>query len=582
MTGDARRWAGWLLVAVLALAGCASIPTDGPVTPGRSGQGDEQGGFGVLPLGPAPGETPDGIVRGFLLAAAGVENNFEVARTFLTPAAGTSWQPTTSTVVYRGSTPQLSVTDPSGATPGDAGTTVGTETATASATVQVTATVDADGRYVPSPEGTTQEVRFGLAKVSGQWRISEVADQVLITDTEFALLYRAYELYFLDPTATVLVPETRWFPDRPSTATSLVTELLAGPSRWLAGSVGTAFPAGTRLELDAVPVEAGTAQVDLTAPARGASPTQRTLMQAQLMATLGPVPTVSAVEMTVDGSVIELRGTADVLADVAVDESPVLVQDSTLVRFQNGQLVPVEDLPPVGDLLVSNPGVAYGLSAYAVLAQERSQLLPLVPGAQEVPEPLLTGADLTAPSFDRFGWIWSTPAANDGVVLAVRPEGTVARVEAGWLATRRISSLRVSRDGARVVVTSTDAAGRGLVDVAGVVRDGDGPRRLDPMEAGAPGGDLAYAEEAVWVDEVRVAVLGRREGEEVDRVHVLRLGGPAGQTLPAAPGATSVAAAKGQRTIVVGTSSGELLVQAGAVWYPVDGVSDARDPAFPG
>lgn len=579
------RWFGWLVVTLLALAGCASIPTDGPVTQGRSGERDVQGGFGVLPVGPASDETPEGIVRGFLLATAGVENNFEVARTFLTPSAGTTWQPTESTVVFSGSTPEVSVRDPSGAELPPAAAPASPQQATASVTVPVTATVDADGRYAPVPGGTTKQVELGLQKVSGQWRIGEVADEVLISDTDFDLLYRAYELYFLDPTFTALVPETRWFPDRPSTATSLATQLLAGPSPWLAGSVRTAFPDGTRLDLDAVPVQAGVAQVDLTAQAREASsPTDRTLMQAQLEATLVPVPTVSWVEMTVDGSTIELQGAAQVLRDPPVNESPVLVRDSAVVRLRNGQVSPIQNLPPVGDLLISNPGVAYGLVSYAVLAQERSQLLHLVPGDDTVPEPLLTGADLTAPSFDRFGWIWSTPAVSEGVVLAVRPEGTVEPVTATWLAGRRVTSLRVSRDGARAVVASTDAEGRGHVDVAGVVRadDDDAPRRLEPMGQGEVGSALVAVEEAVWVDEVRVAALGRRDGDEHDRVHLLRLGGPALQALPAVPDLVSLASASGERTIVAGTSAGELLVQAGAVWFPVEGATGARDPAYPG
>ena len=580
MGPEVPRWCAVLACAALLLAGCASIPTDGPVTAGRSGDSDIQGGFGVLPEGPAPEASPEAVVLGFLLAAAGVENNFAVARTFLTPTAGTAWRPSASTVVYSGSTPEVAVTDDVGEAPGRTATE-----ATVRLAVPVSATVDSGGRYVPAPVGATKDVEIGLQKVSGQWRIAEVADEVLITDTEFALLYGAYELYFLDPTQSSLVPETRWFPDRPSTATSLVTQLLAGPSQWLAGSVSTAFPAGTRLDLDAVPVEVGTAQVDLTSQARSeSSPRDRTLMQAQLEATLVPVPTVSAVEMTVDGSAIELRGTAEVLVDVPVDDAPVLVQESAVVRLRSGELAPVEGLPPSGDLLLSNPGVSYGLESFAVLAQERSQLVHLAPGDEEVGDPLVTGADLTAPSFDRLGWIWTTSAVNEGSVLATRPSGVVATVEATWLDTRRVTSMRVSRDGARVVVTSTDDVGGAHVDVAGVVRDADGaPQRLVQQGQGTLGVGLVAVDEAVWVDEVLVAVLGRAAGpEEEERVHILRLGGPPLPPLPVAPGATSLAAAKGVRTIVVGTAAGELLVQAGAVWFGVEGVAGARDPAFPG
>ncbi|HZI98114.1 MAG TPA: LpqB family beta-propeller domain-containing protein, partial [Actinomycetales bacterium] len=65
-------------------------------------------------------------------------------------------------------------------------------------------------------------------------------------------------------------------------------------------------------------------------------------------------------------------------------------------------------------------------------------------------------------------------------------------------------------------------------------------------------------------------------------VHLLRLGGPAGAPLAPTPDGVTLAAAKGQRTIVVGTSTGELLVQSGVVWVPQPAAAGARQPAFPG
>lgn len=581
MSPERAVLAALLALAVTVLGGCASIPTDGPVVEGLSGDEDVDTGFEVLPVGPGVDETPESIVRGFLLAAGGVEDDFGVARTFLTPTARTGWQPTQSTVVY-GTAPEVTLFDPSGAALPEAGAEA--ETVTARVVVPVVATIDADGRYVPAPAGTTEQVELGIQKVSGQWRIGQVADEVLVDSSEFDLVYRGYELFFLDPTGTFLVPETRWFPDRPSTATALVTQLLAGPSQWLSAAVTTAFPAGTGLDLDAVPVEEGTAQVDLTPPARVASPEARALMQAQLEATLGPVTTVTSVEMTVDSSPLELPAQpAQVRRDPGVDDSPVLVTDVTLVRPDDGALTPVEGLPPLEGLAISNPAISYGETSYAVLAGQRSRLMHLVPGSDTVPEPLVTGADLTAPSFDLLGWIWSTPAQSVGVVRATTGEGDVAEVQAGWLAGRRVTSLRIARDGTRAVIASTDPAGQGHVDVAGVVRDPGGtPELLQPMGEGVVGTGLVRVVEAVWVDEVRVAVLGRRDVDTEDRVQVLRLGGPAQPPLAPPPGAVSLAAAKGQASIVVGTSDGELLVQAGAVWVGQAGVSGVRDPAFVG
>lgn len=573
-----------LLAAVLALTGCAAIPTEGPVVQGVTGADNGGGGFGVLPVGPDAGETPEGIVRGFLLAAAGVENDFAVARQFLAAPGATSWQPNTSTVVYGGATPAVTMLDAAGAAVPE-GADTPADQLTARIVVPVVATIDTNGGYTPAPEGTEKQVDFAMKKVSGQWRISRLDDQVLIADSDFALVYEGYELYFLDPTLSFLVPETRWFPDRTSTATSLVTQLLRGPSPWLAPGVTTAFPTGTGLDLESVPIEAGVARVDLTAPARqGSSPADRALMQAQLEATLGPVPTVTSVEMRVDGSPIALpQQPAGVLQDVPVDESPVLVADGTLVRLRVGELVGVEGLPPLGDLVISHPGMSLGEVTYAVLAAQRSQLLHLVPGSEQVPEPLVRGADLTAPSFDRLGWIWSTPAVSTGVVTAALPDGTVAQVEAAWLAGRRVTSLRIARDGTRAAVASTDASGRGHVDVASVVRTPLGvPERLEQRGPDTVGSALVAAEEVAWVDEVTIAALGRRAGDEQPRVHLLRLGGPAEPPLATTPDGVTLAAARGPRTIVVGTSEGELLVQAGAVWVPQPGAAGARQPAFAG
>ncbi|MDD9205216.1 LpqB family beta-propeller domain-containing protein, partial [Georgenia sp. 10Sc9-8] len=93
------------------------------------------------------------------------------------------------------------------------------------------------------------------------------------------------------------------------------------------------------------------------------------------------------------------------------------------------------------------------------------------------------------------------------------------------------------------------------------------------------GEHLTDATDTTWVDEVTVAVLGVAEGEDDPVVHLLPLGGPTTQ-LPEVEGAVSVAAARGDRTLVVGTESGELYVRNGAGWRL--GAEGVRDPAYPG
>ncbi len=48
------------------------------------------------------------------------------------------------------------------------------------------------------------------------------------------------------------------------------------------------------------------------------------------------------------------------------------------------------------------------------------------------------------------------------------------------------------------------------------------------------------------------------------------------------PDAVTLTAARGDRTLLVSTSDGRLLVQQGAAWAEVPGAEGAREPAFDG
>ena len=82
------RRAGAALAAVLvvALAGCASIPTSGGVNAGVAREAEQSLDVEVLVRGPQGGETQQEILDGFLEAAANPSGNYEVAREFLAPS----------------------------------------------------------------------------------------------------------------------------------------------------------------------------------------------------------------------------------------------------------------------------------------------------------------------------------------------------------------------------------------------------------------------------------------------------------------------------------------------------------------
>ena len=93
-------------VAVLAgavLAGCASIPTSGPIQQGVEVgiEGNDQV-IRVIARPPQPDMTPTQIVSGFLQASASFEGDHAVARQYLTREAAASWNPSSRVDVYDG------------------------------------------------------------------------------------------------------------------------------------------------------------------------------------------------------------------------------------------------------------------------------------------------------------------------------------------------------------------------------------------------------------------------------------------------------------------------------------------------
>ncbi|MFZ0161934.1 MAG: hypothetical protein WAL50_23130, partial [Kineosporiaceae bacterium] len=97
-------WIAAALAVMSVLTGCVSIPAEGPVQPGRAlvdAQRPPRVQF--YAFGPAQGDSPVGVVRGFLRAAADFSVDHNVARSFLTADKRTTWRPVSPVIVYRGS-----------------------------------------------------------------------------------------------------------------------------------------------------------------------------------------------------------------------------------------------------------------------------------------------------------------------------------------------------------------------------------------------------------------------------------------------------------------------------------------------
>jgi hypothetical protein len=551
---------GVATLAVLALAGCAGIPTSGAVQAG-DGQVQEPDSVVVIAEGPEPDATPDRIVDGFMLAAvAGLSGalDFKVARQFLASDKAAEWDPLGGVLVASG--------------------TRVTRAADTQVTVEasVVGKVDADGRYSEASPDARETVTFDMVQDSRQqWRIADAPDELILTPRQFADQYRAVQLFFLTPGGDYLVPETRHYPVA-NLATSAVKGLLGGPSPWLRDAVRTEVPRGAQLSPESVPIDAaGTAEVDL-APAGSVLAANRPLMLAQIEATLRQLPQVRDVVVRAGSNGTSLQGAAT-LATAGAGENtanPVMIRNDRLVELADGWLTPVAGVGSLAGLDARSPASSED-GSLRVLLSGTGQMV-LAPSDDQPATPLLTAPNLAAPSVDRFGWVWT---ASGGTVYAVQPNVVPVAVAAPWLVDREVHAVRVSRDGTRIAVVSAGADGV-AIDVAGIARDDLGaPQQLSSDPAPRVGAALTAADQVVWIDDTVLVVLGNLgASSSVWEVPV----GAHSETLPDVAGAVSLAGGRLERSLLVATGDGELLRYDGRTWVPVTHVEGVRDPSYPG
>ncbi|MHA7153662.1 LpqB family beta-propeller domain-containing protein [Arthrobacter sp. TMN-50] len=559
-----------LLPLLLVMSGCSSIPISGPVgvitVDAGSGTSDP---LIFNPLGPRQDADPESLLRSFVTAGTGAAGDYEIARDYLTDEFAEEWQPEDRIIIYS-SEPQISATPTEGAF---------------QIQLEVEGTINAEGIRTGAEATTTESLTAELVQnADGQWRITSIPDGIMISSTEADLLLETYSLYFYSSSFEHWVPDVRWFVNRAAIAANIVEAMLEGPAPYLQGSVSSAFPEGTTLGVESVPIVNGTATVDLSANIlQDTSDLIRQQMQQQLRANLAGLNTVNSVQMTVGqpvflGDEVPHPNLIVPVGDPPVGNEQIVVSGNELFLYQTDQTVPIEAVPSVAALDPQNPAMSPNEPAFAFLNGNRTRLYTT--GPEE--EILLagTGKSLTAPSFDPNNWIWtaSTPAGGASTVSAVPPGGTqdsAVSVTAPWLADAAVLELRVSRDGSRVlVVTEQDGVSRVLL--AGIVRNNDRtPQSLSaPRELFASG----PVNTAKWVNEDTVIVAETSAEGEVTP-EFLGLDGRA-KALSPLVGITHLSAGTGTTAVFAATPEG-VRNRVGETWSdePVEGV---QDPAFPG
>lgn len=572
MTQPGRRRRGVILallaVIMLLLSSCAQIPRSGPVGKSKDEGAGNPNAPVFFPAAPREGSSPEAIIEDFYMAGSGYEDDYPVARQYLTQAQSVTWKPDKRAIVFR----EAEVVKSSGENE-------------YLYVLDLAYSVDADGVATQYPPGTKETIPLTLEQVEGQWRISKVPDGTAIPEETFKVIYGAFPIYFYDPTFTYAVPDYRWFIKK-NTVKSMTSALLAGPAPYLRGAVVSAFPSGMKLARESVPVVSGAAQVDLSAKELfDASAEDRQRMQNQLALTFRSQPDVINVQLRADQDLVRVEDNGTVLppvVDKTVPARQIAVNNGELVRYENNRITPLPDIQSVAGLGPHSPAESPASQTTAFLNGDKTTLYSIEPG--QPARQLTTRSTLTGPSFSPQDWVWTAgPGANGAAeVVAYKPTGIApgmaipnVTITPSWLSGRTVKDFRVSREGIRALVIS-EANGKSTVQIAGIVRNPDGV----PKDLTAPITLLTTgaADQGVWVNASTVAVMSASATSTVVP-ELLSLASGEAQQLAPWDGLTSISAGNGPEQIF-GQSEAGIFQRVGNGWELQ--LKGPTEPAFPG
>jgi hypothetical protein len=475
------------LTVDLGAAACVRLPQDGPVrsVTAQDNAGDESL-YDFTPPGPVRGLDRVPLVDNFLTSMTATPLSTYVAREYLTSATSRSWAPERGTVVY--GTQQLVA--------GPRGTVV--------LRLRDVAELDSRGTWLGDPtHGRGRDYRLRLVKENGQWRIQNPPDRLLIPRAHFDARYQQYLLYFPEESGQVLVPEPVYAPRDRQTPTLLVSGLLQGPQPSLGSTERTSFPKGSSLDGISVPVSRqGTAEVPLGRQVLDADRHQLNRVFAQLAWTLGQVPGVKRLQVTVDGTPLDVPGSRD---DVGVEgftefDPSVAWASTALFGLRDGRVV---TLGSGGEDRVSGAAgaLSLGMRSLAVdllgqhvagVSGDGRRVLESdrdgVPGRAAGPRDVRTvyaGTDVARPAYDLYGQLWLLDRTGAGARFSVARAGTGRTVDAPGLSGSDVRTFALSRDGTRLVaLVRRHRQDRVLVsrvarDAKGRVRGVGTPKPLD-------------------------------------------------------------------------------------------------------
>ena len=437
-----------LLMTLLATTACVGVPDTGPVVSADDQvRTQPEADVERRAQRPQEGQSAQEVVTAFLQAMTAYPVRTDVARQFLATDARAGWDPLQKVITYesRGST-------------------------TGSSEVKVDLLgahwIDSRGNWRGQRETGDIRLRFPIVQEGDAFRIASAPNALIVPDDWFQDRYAPASIYYLDPTARILVPEPVFVPTD-QVAAALVQRLLDEPSPALKDVVRSFVPPGLTLGLSVPVSDDGVATVTLEGDPGPLTPEAAKLMVYQFAWTLRQDERVTTFSITIGDQPVTMEGgTSQFSVELGSEYAPYDVQASSLLfRLRGGLLESGDSLTsapvdgPLGQAQYGVEQVSVSLTAGLAASISGGGTALSLSSVNDQTHPVsqvLSGATrLLTPAWDFADRLWLVDQTADGARVSVidtsRDENRAIPVDVPGISGKRIRTFMVSRDGTRLV-----------------------------------------------------------------------------------------------------------------------------------
>lgn len=549
----------FLISLSLLISACGNIPTSSSVNIGPEfGSNDQNSIIRVIASRPQPGMSQEQIITGFLNATASSDNDFAIAREYLVPSKKNSWNPTKSIEVYEGQGQFEFVNENQ-----------------IDFSAALHSQVNESSRIVfANPEDQLLKT-FKLEKVDDQWRINIDFDGLVISKTDLDRSFSFYPLWFVDPTKTFLVPESVILPKAiTANATRLMQLLLLGPSEQIDNTVITAFPKGSSLSIDSVPITNGVASVSLNEAVLQAASLERQLLAAQIVKTLTRIPEVKSIQIKVGTQNLSilnapLNQTASTwdkfYSDSNYSNVAYFISENKLWK-NNAETKSITGKSEIDSKLWSYGTSNRSENLYALVDETKTNLI-INSYSPEFKETIFSSSNIGNPKIDVLDTIWVTLNNQASVFSSDKKLNLIAQN----FAIEDIAEIIPAPDASRVLLIIRSVYGTEL-RLANVIRNPDTIVLTNIRKIMRDGFSIT---KAVWQDETNILYLD--SGSQPVNVYSLDISTGASRNIYSINGVQDIASRSGQVTMLE-INDGTILQRVTGEWKVI---SNSQSPNYP-